>query len=94
MSTSGEGALAYMLYHMRNVRPQRVWVFFGSLFIRDRSLFIAWGRAEDFFFGGEGVHWILGGQKGESVLTESPRPCSYVAFLPCRKQLKQKVMKH
>ena len=38
--------------------------------IRDRSLFIAWERAED-FFGGGGVTYFLGEQKGGSVVTEN-----------------------
>ena len=46
----------------------------GSKWLKDRSLFIAWvGQGEDFFFGGGGITWFLGEQKGGSVVTENPK---------------------
>ena len=41
--------------------------------LSDRSLFIAWGGAED--FGGGGITWFLGEKKGGSVVTETTQIC-------------------
>ena len=38
--------------------------------LRDRSLFLAWGEGAEDFGGG---HFILGEQKGGSVVTENPK---------------------
>ena len=45
------------------------YVLFCGLFLRDRSLFITWGGAED--FGGD--HLIFRRIEGGSVVTESPK---------------------
>ena len=59
----------------QSTRLQSIWPGFRSchvchIWVRDRSLFIAWVRGQRIL---EGITWFLGEQKGVSVVTENPK---------------------